>query len=297
MWRPRSSGSGRVQLGRSATIICRRCSSQRSAAAGGEPRRRTGDLNAPCDLELVAREWHGAYRYAGGERLWVTPIPPCVIAHTARSGIVAWGTNGGTPALGGASKLRGSPDGSVAMTSTCSSASAAGAQRTSRPSSWNSEEVVTSTICPGPGLYRPGLGPSGVLQHRLQQLDQRSSVWRRLSPQSGRNSSRYTRHRPPPAARGDDRVRPRCGTRARGQTPARTIDGAGSGRGPRSREAREHAPPLKAALKRARRLLVMIDQHAHRTAHRQTAPSSRYSRTRSASRAPAAVKAPSLPEW
>ena len=73
-------------------------------------------------------------------------MPACVTAHAARFMIGVWGRKEKTRAFAGAVMSVAFSDGKVATTYTSSSASASSAQRTSRPSSWNSDEVVTRTI-------------------------------------------------------------------------------------------------------------------------------------------------------
>ncbi len=72
-------------------------------------------------------------------------MPPCVTATAARSRIGPWGRNRSTRAFAGTTRSSGTPAGMVATTVTGSSASASSAVRTRAPSSWNSEDVVTST--------------------------------------------------------------------------------------------------------------------------------------------------------
>ena len=90
-------------------------------------------------------------------------MPPWVIAQAARSRIGACGVNGSTRALAGTATPSAAFAGTVATTCTDSEASASSAQATSRPSSWNSDDVVTSTIGSVTASSQAG-GPAGGSQ-------------------------------------------------------------------------------------------------------------------------------------
>lgn len=117
----------------------------RGQPLGREPDAGAADLYTPRDFGLVAAERNRHHGDTGRVAFWVAPMPPCVTAQHAWRKSTEWGTNRSTRAFGGTSKSPGSPDGRVATTNTSSPASAASAAATSRPSSWNSEDVVTST--------------------------------------------------------------------------------------------------------------------------------------------------------
>ena len=115
-------------------------------AAGVQARPRARHGHAPGDLELVAAEGTAQTGTPAARAFCVAPMPPWVIAQAARSSTGPCGTKGRTWALAGRAKAGGVGAGSVATTCTGSSARASSAVATSRPSSWNSEEVVTRTI-------------------------------------------------------------------------------------------------------------------------------------------------------
>jgi hypothetical protein len=103
-------------------------------------------LDSASDLQLVPTEWNGETGTPCVSAFCGAPMPPCVTAHTARCRIGACGMNEKTRAFGGGVMPAVSWAGNVATTYTFSPESASSAQRTSLPSSWNSDDVVTRTI-------------------------------------------------------------------------------------------------------------------------------------------------------
>ena len=129
-------------------IACRTFADSRAAvsffAGRRVPQRATSTRRATSNWSRPNGTTHTGTPRA--RAFWVPPMPPWVIAHTARSNTGPCGTNRTTVAFGVGAMSLGSPAGSVATTCTGSSASAVIAVLTSFSSACCCDDVVTRTI-------------------------------------------------------------------------------------------------------------------------------------------------------